>query len=286
MFYERKVKYLDYLVKQEKCGNAGFIKLEARGEVCNIQFHISNLRPGDSGMLKAYFIADGQEKELCVLEVSGGKGMKMLSAQPLNNLGGTGISYDRLEAVRILICGERELYAKIGQAKENMKVQEVDREAADVLKETLEETTEADRTTETEEVTVVEKAAPTEEAEVTVPLLDTKWKQLWQLYPHIQPFQDQREYLSFTPGDFVIFPERYFGMANNSFLLHGYYNYKHLILKRMESRGGVKYYIGVPGNFYDREKQVAVMFGFESFESLEEPAGIGDYGYYMMRVEL
>jgi hypothetical protein len=42
----------------------------------------------------------------------------------------------------------------------------------------------------------------------------------------------------------------------------------------------------VPGNFYDREKQVAVMYGFESFECAKEPAGQGDFGYYMIRVEL
>ena len=41
-----------------------------------------------------------------------------------------------------------------------------------------------------------------------------------------------------------------------------------------------------PGNYYDREKEVAVLFGFESFECAKEPVRTGDYGYYMMRVEL
>ena len=35
-----------------------------------------------------------------------------------------------------------------------------------------------------------------------------------------------------------------------------------------------------------KEKQVAIMFGFESFECAEEPAQAGDFGYYMMRTEL
>lgn len=89
-----------------------------------------------------------------------------------------------------------------------------------------------------------------------------------------------------SPADFVILPGKYYRMANNSFLLHGYYNYKHLVLKRAEVRGEERYYIGVPGNFYDREKQVAVMFGFEGFESKKEAADPGDYGYYLMRIEL
>lgn len=113
-----------------------------------------------------------------------------------------------------------------------------------------------------------------------------KWCQLVKIYPHIAPFGDEREFLSIGPGDFVVLPEKYYPMVNNSFLLHGYYNYHHLILCRRKSREGNIYYIGVPGNFYEKEKQVAVLFGFESFECAEEPAQAGDYGYYMMRIIL
>ncbi len=116
--------------------------------------------------------------------------------------------------------------------------------------------------------------------------LDDKWKQLSAIYPHVTPFEDDRDYLTIGPNDFVIFPSRYYQLVNNSFLLHGYHNYRHLILARLERRGEIRYYVGVPGNFYEKEKQVALMFGFESFECREEPVRSGDYGYYMMRVEL
>ena len=88
------------------------------------------------------------------------------------------------------------------------------------------------------------------------------------------------------PEDFVVLRERCYQMTHNSFLLHGYYNYRHLLLMRQEVSGEVKYYIGVPGNFYEREKQVARMFGFESFEGAREPAWEGDFGYYLIAVEL
>lgn len=117
-------------------------------------------------------------------------------------------------------------------------------------------------------------------------LLEDKWQQLCAIYPHIQPFRDERDYLSIKPADFLLFPADTYRQANNSFLLHGYYNYKHLLLTRVEQRGEAVYYIGVPGNFYEKEKQVALMFGFESFECAEEPAQTGDFGYYMMRVQL
>ena len=42
----------------------------------------------------------------------------------------------------------------------------------------------------------------------------------------------------------------------------------------------------MPGVFYEREKMVAQMFGFEAFEC---PSGIvraGEFGYYLRKVEL
>lgn len=113
-----------------------------------------------------------------------------------------------------------------------------------------------------------------------------KWEQLCHMYAVIHPFGDDREYLSITPGDFVVMRQEYQKMVHNSFLLHGYYNYKHLILGRIREKEGVGYYLGVPGNFYGREKMVAEMFGFEAFEGEKEPAGAGDFGYFMKRVEI
>lgn len=113
-----------------------------------------------------------------------------------------------------------------------------------------------------------------------------KWEQLCALYPTITPFGDSRKYLSIGPGDFVILKDRSYRKVNNSFLLHGYFHYKHLILHQTMERGEARYFIGVPGNYFDKEKEVALLFGFESFECMQEPAKDGDFGYYMMRVEL
>lgn len=50
--------------------------------------------------------------------------------------------------------------------------------------------------------------------------------------------------------------------GQNSFLLHGFYNYKHLI--------ATEKLLGVPGNYYDKERQVAAMFGFHGFLPVKE----------------
>ncbi|MDE7222281.1 MAG: hypothetical protein K2O34_00700 [Acetatifactor sp.] len=119
-----------------------------------------------------------------------------------------------------------------------------------------------------------------------MPMSEDKWQQLERIYPHIRPFQDEREYLSLRPEDFVILHSNTYHLVQNSFLLHGFYNYKHLILTYVSQRNAQQYYIGVPGNFYEKEKQVAIMYGFSSFECKQEPAREGDFGYYMIRVEL
>ncbi len=115
---------------------------------------------------------------------------------------------------------------------------------------------------------------------------EDKWQQLQKIYPHIRPFQDEREYLSLRPEDFVILHSSAYQLVQNSFLLHGYFNYDHLILTQVSQRKGNQFYIGVPGNFYEKEKQVAIMYGFGSFECRQEPAQEGDFGYYMIKVDL
>lgn len=131
-----------------------------------------------------------------------------------------------------------------------------------------------------------QKEAPQGKAELPVVPLEEKWSQLEAIYPHRRPFDDDREYLMIRPADFVLLAEASYRRANNSFMLHGYYSYQHLLLARVERKDGAVYYLGTPGYFWEREKQAAVLFGYESFEGPGEPAGEGDFGYYMMRVEL
>ena len=57
-------------------------------------------------------------------------------------------------------------------------------------------------------------------------------------------------------------------LANNRFLLHGYYNYGHLLF--LEEEEGC--YLGVPGVYHEKEAQAAGIFGFGRFVMAEELA--------------
>lgn len=69
--------------------------------------------------------------------------------------------------------------------------------------------------------------------------------------------------------------------VHNSFLLHGYYNYGHIMIDETEEESR----LGVPGNYYEREQMVAAMFGFPDFEAAREGETIGNgtFGYYYTR---
>lgn len=112
-------------------------------------------------------------------------------------------------------------------------------------------------------------------------LKEDKWEQILDTYEQIHPYGDERIYVKLEPKDFVILQSKYQHLVNNSFLLHGFYNYRYIILGKEQD-----YYLGVPGVFYEREKMVALMFGFEAFECPGGNVRAGEFGYYLRKVEL
>ena len=112
-------------------------------------------------------------------------------------------------------------------------------------------------------------------------LKEDKWEQILDMYDRIHPYGDERVYVKLEPKDFVILQSKYQHLVNNSFLLHGFYNYRYVILGKEQN-----YYLGVPGVFYEREKMVAQMFGFEAFECPGGNVRAGEFGYYLRKVEL
>lgn len=81
-------------------------------------------------------------------------------------------------------------------------------------------------------------------------------------------------------GDFALLPEQLRHMLQNSFLIHGLMNYGYLILCRKEEEQQQEVRLGVPGVYYEKEKLVAEMFGFDSFWC-QEKSDNGKFGYYL-----
>ncbi|MCI8565951.1 MAG: hypothetical protein HFI39_06485 [Lachnospiraceae bacterium] len=111
------------------------------------------------------------------------------------------------------------------------------------------------------------------------------WESLCRYYPKTGAELLERgiELLQIRPADIRYLPRRLWHYGSNSFLLHGYYHYRHLILGRI-SRGGKKEYIlGVRGKKEKRESFSAGLFGFEYFLAL---GGNAPDGYWYTPITL
>jgi hypothetical protein len=275
MSYRKQIIYLELQENGQRIRSAGYARLESldKEEILTVQLNGQEIVSGKG--IPLYLQWESGEQQLCEMTIDQGRA-SCEKRIPLEK--------EREQILGIRIPLERNLeiigrFVRGGDAKKK-PAQEAD-------KQPREQTPEAAETVVTSLVpSQGDRISKRSAAENTLHMKDTKWEQLSSIYPHIHPFRDAREFLSVGPEDFVVLRERCYQMTHNSFLLHGYYNYRHLLLLRQETAGQAKYYIGVPGNFYEREKQVARMFGFESFEGAREPAWEGDFGYYLISVEL
>ena len=110
------------------------------------------------------------------------------------------------------------------------------------------------------------------------------WENMRKRYPKILAFDyaDGCEILAIKPQDIGLLPRENWIYGNNSFLLHGYYNYRYLILARLnQPDGGGRYLLGVPGHYQSNEKYMAAMFGFSDFVlSKKQPPRDSRFGYW------
>ncbi len=143
-------------------------------------------------------------------------------------------------------------------------------------------TTQRDRTSRGKVVTPCDDAVPCEDAERT-----KEMKEMDEPAPYIAPTnvrckKIQRQELSRLP-------RQEWKLANNSFLLHGFYNYHHLLYIEEDNM----VWIGVPGIYHEKEEIAAKAFGFPEFRRMndlnvdlkpEETNTYEDFGYWCRQV--
>ena len=109
------------------------------------------------------------------------------------------------------------------------------------------------------------------------------WHRLCKLFPTARPFEPSAwEVLCISLQDIGRLPPENWVWGSNHFLLHGFYQYHHLILARQRNEN--KIYLGIPGEFGVNEKFMAGMFGLERFQ--RERQGKGDKGYWLTPIRI
>ena len=123
-----------------------------------------------------------------------------------------------------------------------------------------------------------------------IPDAEAVWDSFRKQYPKIDAFDYENgcEILKIRPQDIGLLPRENWTYGNNSFLLHGYYNYRCLILVRLNNPSGKsRFLLGVPGHYFSNEKYMASMFGFPHFVlSKKQPLDNGRFGYWYTDVRL
>lgn len=278
-YFEKKVVYLSYMEYGNKIKSAGFLKMEIYEKSCFLHMRIS----GMEGLAeKSYdiLVRTSKEKEYGIGKIYLQKGIGEWNKKEEDIIPGT------ISNIIVKISEERTIEGKIfisDQKEERENKESVTQTRAAEKQETEKQETEKQETEKQETGGEIQESELRAESMAEV-ILNDKWEQLRRIYPVIHPYGDEREYISIQPKDFVIMTGDYQHLANNSFLLHGFYNYRHIILGKEGSSNS--FFLGVPGVYYEREKMVAVMFGFEAFECNGGKAEAGKNGYYLRKVEI
>lgn len=118
---------------------------------------------------------------------------------------------------------------------------------------------------------------------------ETDWAKTWK---QLQAQNEKLEFRKERNGDWIkmdikairSLPKRNWYLGNNSFLVHGFFNYHYLILGREMDGDKERWYLGVPGFYQQQERVMATIFGFPEFFNSQN--GAEPFGYWIHTVEI
>ena len=111
--------------------------------------------------------------------------------------------------------------------------------------------------------------------------------EMLRTYPKLPLFTDSQfiECVKIVPQDIGKLAMANWKLGVNSFLSHGYYRYKYIMLGKVKFDVRESYVIGVPGVFTNKEKYLANMFGFNVFIPVKRTNILtGNFGYWISEV--
>ena len=284
--YEKRIAYLSLYEAGEKVCSAGFVSLSLEKEEICVIMQIRNVSREKNQSYPVFLLTESQRIDVGTIFIEAGRGnceRKFYFHQGRASVNNWKIKPDEICAIEIKLFENRMIEGWWRIAGKESSKQLIQDEIPEERKE--KDNAKDNENGKGQEIMAVVQEEPELKA---VSIASDKWEQLKNQFKIMHPFGDEREFVSIEIKDFTVLREAYQKLVNNSFLLHGFYNYRHLILGkdcRIGTSNEVCFYLGVPGVFFEREKMVAVMFGFEGFES-EGPVEIGKFGYYLRRVEI
>ena len=293
-FFDKKTEYLVWKMQEGQARGVGTVKFLAMDDVCRMEISLTGCG-NIQGKYPVYVVSGDLKSLIGEITLNKGKGNLYLKSKT-KEMGHLAIPYGQVTGLHIDLktggCLEQKWLPLREEPVESEAKKEVRVEPEAEVIETPDLSTTPETEAEPDKSHPADSATPRPADTAKPPvqekfnLYPNKWQQLCAIYPVVHPFGDGRAYLSIEPRDFVVLQERFQPMVQNSFLLHGFYHYRHLLLGRQQQGKNIQYFLGVPGVFYEKEKAAALFYGFESFEGAVTPAQEGSFGYYMKRVQL
>ena len=297
---ERFITYMYAYENRIKGRNVGFVKVECRKDTCALEIHIRNLGRF-SGKCRTYLLMDENVigVELGTMIISYGQGQAIYYFDR-NDIEQSGYRLEQVKAVRVE-CGSQEFLASCWSEEAGNWI------AQDISAFTKSENMQADKV-----------ADQTQNSNGHTGILQTepvKPNMAQHNMPHNSVYNparanQQESNAQFNPGYYNseggnlsqlentasqfpqsridridladirrLFPTKQY-YANNSFVIHGFMNYSHLIVKTENN----KKYLGVPGIYEKPEEMMAKLFGFTEFvdeKTHSESQSEGAFGYWL-----
>lgn len=292
---ERFITYMYAYENRIKGRNVGFVKVECRKDTCALEIHIRNLGRF-SGKCRTYLLMDENVigVELGTMIISYGQGQAIYYFDR-NDIEQSGYRLEQVKAVRVE-CGSQEFLASCwSEEAGNWIAQDI---SAFMKSENMQADKVADQTQNSNGHTGILQTEPVKpnmahnsvynparanqqesNAQFNPGYYNSEGGNLSQLENTASQFpQSQIDRIDLADIRRLFPTKQYY--ANNSFVIHGFMNYSHLIVKTEDN----KKYLGVPGIYEKPEEMMAKLFGFTEFvdeKTHSESQTEGAFGYWL-----
>jgi hypothetical protein len=235
---KRFVTYLYECERGNKLKNVGFVRVNVRDKETRMELYLRNLHVSeDSGQLFMLRVDKGlQGMELGTVKIVNGQGDKVFSFET-ENINGSQMKLKDIVGVGIRLTSG----VYIASCWKDICTEDIVRGQFDTVEENL----------------VAAEEIKIEETRVMESNIE-------------EPKEKSTTYEKIDLSQIRDFPSPNWHLVTNSFLVHGFWNYGYLVLKKKMEEGKETLALGIPGIYEKPEAVMAVLFGFPDFEEVPE----------------
>lgn len=266
--YNRFVSYIYFYKNEKRMSNVGYVKVLANGHVVKLNMKISGVSSSNPVFKVKFLLNDGSRLPLGEAGLKGSI-ITFYGEYNIDNIKDSNRSFKESAGVIIENTDDDALFASVWIEHEDEQCIFARKPLKDITKNKDEIEAEVPAVETSVHPAALEEE--TLEAKEYMPVEAASYSGIFDEYVNcdfVDAFNDDEFYdcIDIGPETLDKLPENMRGIKNNSFLMHGYVQYHHLLLARVEGSENA-FFIGVPGVLTKSENAMASMYGFSKFKS-------------------